>query len=78
MDKNAPEHVTPIHLDLFFRKIVPPSGLRLIEHFVHPKNDFPLTGRRYMVPLFLLLEPFLKGPALTGDCHFLILQKALA
>jgi|SRR5271168_75883 len=75
MDKNAPEHITPIHLDLFFRKIVPPSGLTLIDHFVHPKNDFPLTGRRYLVPFLRLLVPFLKGPALTGDCHFLILQK---
>jgi|SRR5271154_40529 len=78
MDKNAPEHVTPIHLDLFFRKIVPPSGLSVIDHFVHPKNDFPLTGRRYMVPLFRMLAPFLRGPALTGDCHFLVLQKARA
>jgi 2-polyprenyl-3-methyl-5-hydroxy-6-metoxy-1,4-benzoquinol methylase len=75
MDKNAPEHITPIHLDLFFRKIVPQSGLTLIEHFVHPKNDFPLTGRRYMIPFFRMLVPFLKGPALTGDCHFFVLKK---
>jgi 2-polyprenyl-3-methyl-5-hydroxy-6-metoxy-1,4-benzoquinol methylase len=78
MDKNAPEHVTPIHLDLFFRKIVPQSGLTLIEHFVHPKNDFPLTGRRYMIPFFRMLAPFLKGPALTGDCHFFIFKKVRA
>lgn len=75
MDKHAPEHVTPIHLDLFARKIVPVTGLRMIDHFVHPKNDFPLTARRFMVPFFLMLTPFLKGAALTGDCHFLILQK---
>jgi 2-polyprenyl-3-methyl-5-hydroxy-6-metoxy-1,4-benzoquinol methylase len=78
MDKNAPEHVTPIHLDLFFRKIVPQSGLTLIEHFVHPKNDFPLTGRRYMIPFFRMLVPFLKGRALTGDCHFFIFRKVHA
>jgi SAM-dependent methyltransferase len=76
MDKNAPEHITPIHLDLFFRQIVPRSGLTLVDHFVHPKNDFPLTGRRYLVPFLRLLVPFLKGPALTGDCHFLVLRKA--
>jgi len=76
MDKNAPEHVTPIHLDLFFRQIVPRSGLALVDHFVHPKNDFPLTGRRYLVPFFRMFVPFLKGPALTGDCHFLVLRRA--
>ncbi len=75
MDKNAPEHVTPIHLDLFFRQIVPRSGLTLVDHFVHPKNDFPLTGRRYLVPFLRILVPFMKGPALTGDCHFLVLKR---
>lgn len=75
MDKNSPEHVTPIYLDLFVRKIVPPSGLTLIDHFAHPKNDYPLTGRRYFVPFFRLLAPLMKGSALTGDCHFLVLKR---
>jgi len=76
MDKNSAEHITPIHLDLFFRMIVPRTGLTLVDHFVHPKNEFPLTGRRYFVPLMRLLVPFMRGPALTGDCHFLVLKKA--
>jgi 2-polyprenyl-3-methyl-5-hydroxy-6-metoxy-1,4-benzoquinol methylase len=76
MDEHAPEHVTPIHLDLFVRKIVPASGLTLADHFVHPKNKFPLTARNYMTPFFRLLIPLLKGPALTGDCHFLVLKRA--
>jgi SAM-dependent methyltransferase len=75
MDKLAPDHVTPIHLDLFVRKIVPPSGLVLVEHFVHPNNDFPLTSRRYFVPFFRLLVPFMRGSALTGDCHFFVLRR---
>jgi 2-polyprenyl-3-methyl-5-hydroxy-6-metoxy-1,4-benzoquinol methylase len=75
MDKNAPEHITPIHLDLFFRQIVPRSGLSLVDHFIHPKNDFPLTGRRYLVPFLLLFTPFMKGPSLTGDCHFFVLKR---
>jgi hypothetical protein len=75
MDKFAPEHITPIHLDLFVRKIIPPSGLALAEHFVHPKNDFPLTARRYFVPFFRLLVPLMRGPALTGDCHFFVLKR---
>jgi hypothetical protein len=45
------------------------SGLVLADHFVHPKNQFPLTARRYMAPLFGMQIPFLKGPALTGDCQ---------
>jgi SAM-dependent methyltransferase len=76
MDRHAPEHVTPIHLDLFTRKIVPASGLVLADHFVHPKNQFPLTARSYLTPLFRLLVPLMKGPALTGDCHFLVLKRA--
>jgi SAM-dependent methyltransferase len=76
MDEHAPEHVTPIHLDLFVRKIAPASGLVLADHFVHPKNQFPLTARSYMAPFFRMLIPFLKGPALTGDCHFLVLKKS--
>ena len=75
MDKLAPDHVTPIHLDLFVRKIVPPSGLMLVEHFVYPENDFPLTSRRYFVPFFRLLAPFMRGSALTGDCHFFVLKR---
>ncbi|HXQ27349.1 MAG TPA: methyltransferase domain-containing protein [Candidatus Acidoferrales bacterium] len=75
MDKTAPEHITPIHLDLFTRQVVPRTGLQLVEHFVHPKGDFPLTGRRYFVPLFWMVIPFVKGPALTGDCHVFVLKK---
>jgi SAM-dependent methyltransferase len=78
MNKNSPEHVTPIYLDLFIRKIVPPSGLTLIDHFEHPKNDYPLTARRYFVPFFRMLAPFMKGAALAGDCHFLVLRKTEA
>lgn len=76
MDKAAPEHITPIHLDLFLRKVLPRTGLELVEHFVHPRGDFPLTGRRYIVPLFWILIPFVKGPALTGDCHVFVLKKS--
>jgi SAM-dependent methyltransferase len=75
MNKNSPEHITPIYLDLFVRKIAPPSGLTLAECFTHPPNDYPLTARRYFVPLFRLLAPFMKGAALSGDCHFLVLKR---
>jgi SAM-dependent methyltransferase len=75
MDKNAPEHITPIHLDLFIRKIVPCTELKLIEHFVHPEGDFPLTGRRYLVPFLRALAPLMRGTALTGDCHFFVLRR---
>jgi SAM-dependent methyltransferase len=75
MDRTAPEHVTPIHLDLFIRQVIPRTGLTLVEHFVHPEGDFPLTGRRFFVPLFRLLARLLRGPALTGDCHVFVLRK---
>lgn len=75
MESTNPEHITPIHLDLFKRQIVGRSGLTLVEHFVHPKGGFPLTARRWFVPLFRIVTPFLRGPALTGDCHFFVLRK---
>lgn len=76
MDINSSEHITPIHLDLFRRMIVPRTGLVLVDHFVHPKDDFPLTGRRYFVPFLRMFAPLMSGPALIGDCHFLVLKKA--
>lgn len=76
MDKNAPEHITPIHLDLFVRQILPRAELKLVEHFTHPEGDFPLTGRRFLVPFLRALVPFMKGSALTGDCHFFVLQRS--
>jgi hypothetical protein len=75
MDRNSPEHITPIHLELFARQIVPASGLVMLRHFVYPPNAFPLTGRRWMIPFFRLLMPLLRGPALAGDTHFFVLQK---
>jgi SAM-dependent methyltransferase len=78
MDMHSSEHITPIHLDLFRRMIVPRTGLVLVDHFVHPKNDFPLTGRRYLVPFLKMLVPLLSGPAISGDCHFFVLKKAAA
>lgn len=78
MNRNSPEHITPIYLDLFVRKIIPPSGLELVEHFAYPENDYPLTARRYFVPLFRLMAPLMKGSALSGDCHFLVLKRTEA
>jgi len=75
MDEKSAEHITPIYLDLLERMILPRAGLRLIEHRTHPENDFPLTRRRYLVPLFLLLARVLGGVALTGDCHLFVLKK---
>jgi SAM-dependent methyltransferase len=75
MDQDSTEHITPIHLDLFERMIVPRTNLRLVEHYNHPENEFPLTGRRYFVPLLRMITPFLRGKSLTGDCHVFVLQK---
>jgi 2-polyprenyl-3-methyl-5-hydroxy-6-metoxy-1,4-benzoquinol methylase len=75
MDENAPEHVTPIHLDLFLRQIVPRTGFALLEHKVHPDNGFPLTARKYLWPFFLMFKSVMTGAALTGDCHVFVLRK---
>lgn len=75
MDKKAPEHITPIHLDLFLRQVVPRTGLVLIEHRVYPEGRFPLTARNYLVPFFSLFKSVMKGTALTGDSHVFVLKK---
>lgn len=75
MDANSPGHITPIHLDILKRQIEPRTGLTLVEHHVHPKGEFPLTGRKYFVPFFWLLIPLMKGETLTGDSHFFVLKR---
>ena len=74
MDENTPEHITPIHLDLFLRHSVPKAGMELLEHFSYPKGEFPLTARKYFVPLFKIAALLMKGPGLSGDTNFLILK----
>ncbi|HLK03717.1 MAG TPA: class I SAM-dependent methyltransferase [Candidatus Acidoferrum sp.] len=78
MEANNPEHITPVHLDLFVRQTVPAAGLRLIENFVYPEGQFPLTGRRYFVALFKLAALLMNGPALTGDTHVFVLRRNCA
>jgi SAM-dependent methyltransferase len=75
MESNSPGHITPIHLDLFERQILPRTGLTLVERFAYPQGEFPLTARRYFVPFFRSLIPLLRGPALTGDSHVFVLKK---
>jgi len=77
MEENTPEHITPIHFDLFLRHTISRAGLKLAEHFTFPPGEFPLTGRRYFVPFFRLSALLMKGPALTGDTHFFVLRKAV-
>jgi len=75
MESNTPGHIMPIHLDLFQRVIAPRAGLAILEHTTYPKGEFPLTARRYFHPLFRLLTPLLRGPALTGDSHIFVLKR---
>jgi 2-polyprenyl-3-methyl-5-hydroxy-6-metoxy-1,4-benzoquinol methylase len=75
MEENTPEHITPIHLDLFLRHSISRARMHLVEHFTHPEGEFPLTGRRYFVPFVRLAALLMKGPALTGDTHFFVLKK---
>jgi len=78
MEEHAPEHITPIHLDLFLRRCVPMASLKLVQQFVYPEGEFPLTGRRYFMTLFRIAALFMKGPGLTGDTHVFVLRKNTA
>lgn len=75
MEQHNPEHISPIHLDLFLRRYLPTAGLTIVEHLVYPQGEFPLTGRRYFAPLFRIAAKFMKGSALTGDSHIFVLRK---
>ncbi len=76
MEENAPEHITPIHLDLFLRRTVPSAGMKLVEHSSYPEGQFPLTGRKYLILFFRLAALLMRGPALTGDTHVFVLSNA--
>jgi 2-polyprenyl-3-methyl-5-hydroxy-6-metoxy-1,4-benzoquinol methylase len=74
MDELAPAHIMPIHFDLLVRQWLPRAGLQLVQHHVFPEGDFPLTSRRYFIPLLRFGAAFLRGPSRTGDTHILILR----
>lgn len=76
MEENTPEHITPIHLDLFLRKSVPSAGMKLVEHCSYPDGQFPLTGRKHLVLFFRLAVLLMRGRALTGDTHVFVLSNA--
>jgi SAM-dependent methyltransferase len=76
MDEHSDVHLSPIFCDLFERFHVPRARLRVLEHLVHPTDDFPLTGRRWMVPFFRLLAVLGRDTNLRGDCHLFVLQRA--
>jgi SAM-dependent methyltransferase len=76
MDHHSPEHITPIHLDLFTRQLIPRANLQLVDTFPYPKGEFPLTGRTHLRGLFWLFMPLMRGAALTGDTNFFILKRA--
>ena len=69
------DHIWPIFYDLFVRQYLPRVGLRLIEHMVYPRDNYVLTGRRWLVPFFRPLARVLRGPALVGDSHIFVLQR---
>jgi 2-polyprenyl-3-methyl-5-hydroxy-6-metoxy-1,4-benzoquinol methylase len=75
MDVKSAEHITPIFYDLFVRQYLPRARLRLVEHIVYPEGDYPLTARRYFIPIFKLLARLLKGPALSGDSIIFVLKR---
>jgi 2-polyprenyl-3-methyl-5-hydroxy-6-metoxy-1,4-benzoquinol methylase len=75
MDVRSGEHITPIFYDLFVRQYLPRAHLSLVEHFVYPDGDYPLTARRYFIPIFKCLGRILQGPALSGDSIIFILKR---
>lgn len=75
-DELSPSHISPVFYDLFIRQYLPLAGLSLVEHQVYPKDDFPQTTRRWMVPLFKALGRVLKGRALLGDTNVFVLRRA--
>jgi len=75
MDEKSSEHITPIFYDLFVRQYLPRAHLRLVEYSVHPEGEYPLTARRYFIPIFKCLGRFLRGPALSGDSIIFVLKR---
>jgi len=76
MDARSPWHISPIFYDLFVRQYVPMAKLTLVNHHVFPLNDFPQTGRRYLVPFLRLAARVVPGPVPWGESHIFVLKRA--
>jgi SAM-dependent methyltransferase len=76
MDDHSDVHISPIFYDLFTRQCAPRAGLVVLEHQVFPENGFPLTARRYLVPIFKVLVEVLRGPTLQGDTNVFVVAAA--
>jgi 2-polyprenyl-3-methyl-5-hydroxy-6-metoxy-1,4-benzoquinol methylase len=75
MDEKSTEHITPVFYDLFVRQYLPRAELSLVEYFVHPEGGYPLTARRYFVPMFKTVGWFLRGRTLSGDSIIFVLRR---
>jgi SAM-dependent methyltransferase len=73
MDKEVPNHISPIFYDLFVRQYLPRAGLRLVEHHFFPKNGYKVTRKSYSWA-FRLIARLLPGNTLLGDVHVFVLK----
>jgi len=72
-DTSEPTHISPVFWDLFQRKFLPLSGLKVQEHHVHPANGYIGTRRRYTW-LMRGLSWIVGGECKFGDNHVIVLQ----
>lgn len=75
MDEKSTEHITPVFYDLFVRQYLPRAPLRLVEYFVYPEGEYPLTARRYFIPIFKFVGWLVRGRNLSGDSIVFVLKR---
>jgi len=75
MEETSPEHISPIFIDLLKREYLPRAGLELVAASSFPEDAFPLTPRRWLLPIFKLAAIFMTGDYLYGDSLVVVLRK---
>jgi ubiquinone/menaquinone biosynthesis C-methylase UbiE len=72
-DQSEPTHISPIFFDLFKRKFLPASELRLDRHLLFPPGGFQ-NSRRFVSLLMGVASRVFPDESIVGDHHVFVLN----
>jgi 2-polyprenyl-3-methyl-5-hydroxy-6-metoxy-1,4-benzoquinol methylase len=72
-EQSEPTHISPIFFDLFKRKFLPASKLRLHQHLLFPPDGFQ-NSRRFVSLLMGVASRVFRDESIVGDHHVFVLN----
>lgn len=72
-EQGEPTHISPIFFDLFKRKFLPASKLRLHKHLLFPPHGFQ-SSRRFVCLLMGAASRVFQDESIVGDHHVFVLN----